>query len=82
MGQGGFSERKDALHRLGEVVLMGAKHKEALVPLYELFTAPSTHILDRWCGLARGPPNGFPVVHVARAGSKARCSKRRWRPTP
>lgn len=27
---------------------VGAKHRSTLVPLYELFTAPVTSILDRW----------------------------------
>jgi len=27
---------------------IGKKHKEALVPFYELFTGPASHILDRW----------------------------------
>lgn len=27
---------------------VGAKHRATLVPLYELFTAPATSILDRW----------------------------------
>ena len=27
---------------------VGAKHRAALVPFYELFTAPAAQILDRW----------------------------------
>ena len=27
---------------------MGSKHREVVVPFYELFTGPASHILDRW----------------------------------
>jgi phytoene dehydrogenase-like protein len=27
---------------------VGLKHRAALVPFYELLTAPASHILDRW----------------------------------
>lgn len=29
-------------------VSVGVKNREVLVPFYELFTAPASHILDRW----------------------------------
>lgn len=29
-------------------VSVGVKHRSVLVPLYELFTAPASQILDRW----------------------------------
>jgi phytoene dehydrogenase-like protein len=29
-------------------VRVGWKNREVLVPFYELFTAPASHILDRW----------------------------------
>lgn len=35
-------------HPPARQVSVGAKHRAALVPFYELFTAPAAHILDRW----------------------------------
>jgi hypothetical protein len=33
---------------LKQLVKVGAKNREVLMPFYELFTAPASHILDRW----------------------------------
>jgi len=30
------------------MIKVGRKHKEVLIPFYELFTGPASHILDRW----------------------------------
>jgi phytoene dehydrogenase-like protein len=33
---------------LSQMVVVGYKHREVLVPFYELLTGPAQHILDRW----------------------------------
>lgn len=46
--EGKLHERVDTVRRLSELAKRGAQHRGALVPFYELFTAPASHILDRW----------------------------------
>eukprot|EP01062_Namystynia_karyoxenos_P005841 TRINITY_DN1200_c0_g2_i1.p1 TRINITY_DN1200_c0_g2~~TRINITY_DN1200_c0_g2_i1.p1 ORF type:complete len:800 (+),score=247.85 TRINITY_DN1200_c0_g2_i1:92-2491(+) len=46
--QGALRERADALRRMGQLVRVGRKHKEAVIPFYELLTAPATTLVERW----------------------------------
>jgi len=41
-------ERARAVSTLSTMVRAGFRHKDAVVPFYELFTAPAAHVLDRW----------------------------------
>jgi phytoene dehydrogenase-like protein len=36
------------MNKLREVASIALKNRDVLVPFYELFTAPASHILDRW----------------------------------
>ncbi len=36
------------MQQLQKLTTMGIRHRNQLVPFYELFTGPATHILDRW----------------------------------
>ncbi len=36
------------LRGIGELVSVGMRNREVLMPFYELFTGPASHILDRW----------------------------------
>ena len=36
------------LRQLRDVSRAALRHRSSLVPFYELFTAPASHILDRW----------------------------------
>mmetsp|Transcript_4881 Transcript_4881/g.7431 ORF Transcript_4881/g.7431 Transcript_4881/m.7431 type:complete len:828 (+) Transcript_4881:54-2537(+) len=43
-----FREKVESMKVLSQLIKVGYKHKEVLVPFYELFTGPAQHILDRW----------------------------------
>ncbi len=43
-----WAERRHTLATLSTLMSVGWKHRQALVPFYELFTAPAAHLLDRW----------------------------------
>lgn len=45
---GGLRERLRTLGTMMEVGVASGRHRDVLVPFYELFTAPASHILDRW----------------------------------
>lgn len=45
--QGGLQERMAAMKTIKEVLKIGAKNREILVPFYELFVGPAQQILDR-----------------------------------
>lgn len=42
------AERRATLRQLLELGRAAARHRKDLVSVYELFTAPASHILDRW----------------------------------
>jgi phytoene dehydrogenase-like protein len=46
--QGRFHERWHAVKTIAKVSQLAWKHSDALVPFYELFTAPASYILDRY----------------------------------
>eukprot|EP00937_MAST-01D_sp_MAST-1D-sp2_P000998 g998.t1 len=43
-----FYERLRAAKTARQLVSLGLRHRQTLVPFYELFTAPAAFILDRW----------------------------------
>lgn len=44
---GKWAERLYTLRQLGKVASAMIKNRDVVVPFYELFTAPASHILDR-----------------------------------
>jgi hypothetical protein len=48
---GKWAERLYTLRQLGKVASAMIKNRDVVVPFYELFTAPASHILDR-CAMA------------------------------
>jgi phytoene dehydrogenase-like protein len=45
---GGWRERVRTLSQGARLLRVGAQHRSALVPFYELFTGPASQLLDRW----------------------------------
>lgn len=43
-----WKERRHTLQTLKTLLSAGWKHRQSLLPFYELFTAPAAHLLDRW----------------------------------
>jgi phytoene dehydrogenase-like protein len=41
-------ERLDSSKRLSQMLRAGIRHRDAVVPFYELFTGPAQQLLDRW----------------------------------
>eukprot|EP01038_Epipyxis_sp_PR26KG_P005498 gene5498-7611_t len=48
LSQGKAKEKLQTLQGISTLVRLGYRHKEVLVPFYELFTGPASQILDRW----------------------------------
>lgn len=46
--EGRWREKLDKVRRTGELMRVGYRHREILMPFYELFTGPAAPILDRW----------------------------------
>lgn len=46
--RGALRERVRTGKTIAEVAKQALKHRAALMPFYELYTAPASHILDRW----------------------------------
>jgi hypothetical protein len=50
---GKWMERKRSMQQLWTLARVAMKNRNAVVPFYELFTAPASHILDRWFEVSR-----------------------------
>lgn len=48
LSAGSWRERTATLRQLSQLVRLGVKHREVLVPFYELFTGNAAHLLDRF----------------------------------
>lgn len=46
--QGSTDERVQALSTMNQLLKVGARNRQEIIPFYELFTAPAAHILNRW----------------------------------
>jgi phytoene dehydrogenase-like protein len=46
--EGNWRHKLDSLKQINSLIRVGYKNKSCLVPFYELFTGPASHILDRW----------------------------------
>lgn len=46
--EGAFQERMQTMKAMEALSTQCIKHKDVLVPFYELFTGPATQLLDRW----------------------------------
>jgi len=46
--EGRWREKLDKMRRAGELMKVGFRHRETLMPFYELFTGPAAPVLDRW----------------------------------
>jgi hypothetical protein len=44
---GKWAEKLYTLRQLGKVAEAAIRNRDVLIPFYELFTAPASHILDR-----------------------------------
>lgn len=48
LSEGRLREKVQSLRSIKEVAKAAFKNRDVLIPFYELFTAPASHILDRW----------------------------------
>ena len=48
LAQGGIKEKLSTISNLNNIIKVGYKHREILLPFYELLVGPATTILNRW----------------------------------